>query len=137
MIFCGSSVEEELMSETKKFFADARKYKITKLNILGKTFIKAFEVDIFIPSLMKGIEFDGTYYHSFEFMRQTRGKRFWSDEDLTQYHAIKDEAFLSKNIQILHIKEEDWKNNKTACIAQIQQFLGITGFMLHDELKAA
>jgi len=72
---------------------------------------------------MRGIEFDGTYYHSFEFMRKTTHKKSWPDEDIHNYHEIKDAWFASKGIQILHIKEEDWKLDKDQCIKKCLQFL--------------
>ena len=39
------------------------------------------------------------------------------------YHTIKDRAFLSKGIQILHIEEKDWNSDKEACIEKCLEFL--------------
>ena len=137
MSFCGSNVEKELMLEIKKFFPDSKKYKTNKVYIEGKPHIKGFEIDIFIPSINKGVEFDGTYWHSFEKMRSSKGKKSWSDSDILSYHEIKDSYFLSQGIQILHIREENWDLDESGCIIQIEQFLGITGFMSESDEKVA
>ena len=124
--------EKTILEEVLKFFPDAKKYRITKLNIPGKEFIRWFEADIFVPDLMKGVEFDGAYYHSFEYMRAGPFKAQWSDDDIRNYHEIKDAAFLSRGIQILHIKEEDWNRDQAGCIQRCLEFLGVS-----SEYKAA
>lgn len=82
-----------------------------------------------------GIEFDGKYWHSAKGLKRSR--KHWPEEDIINYHEIKDNYFLSQGIQILHIKEEDWHINRSLCISQIEQFLGITGFMSELEQKVA
>jgi hypothetical protein len=44
-------------------------------------------------------------------------------EDLENYSRLKDEYFLSKGIQILHVKEEDWIANKQSCIDMCLKFI--------------
>src|ERR1019366_6161408 len=113
--------ELELYLAISSIFPEAIKYKTNKVYIEGKSHIKGFEIDILIRSLGKGIEFDGTYYHSLKGLKRSRPH--WPDEDIHSYHEIKDKYFLTTHgIQILHIKEEDWKNNKSSCIYQIEQF---------------
>jgi len=129
--------ESKIFDEVLTYFNDTKKYYLTKLNIPGKPFIKRFEADVFVPSLMKGIEYDGKRYHSYEYMRADKSKAKWSDEDIRNYHDIKDKAFLTLGIEILHITQDKWKNDKPACIVLIEQFLGITGFMSELEQKAA
>ena len=116
-----SHPEKTILEEILKYFPDAKKHRITNLKILGKQFIRWFEVDIFVPSLMKGIEFDGTRWHSFEHMRKAPSKSKWSDHELRRYHEIKDSAFLSRGIQILHIKEEHWNLDKEAISFQLSK----------------
>jgi len=67
----GTSVaEKELVSVVKSVWKTGCKLKDRRVKIEGKPYIKGFDIDIFVPELMRGIEFDGTYYHSFEFMRK-------------------------------------------------------------------
>ena len=133
----GSTGPEELaiFNSVLEIFKDTKKYKTNKVCIKNKPHIKGLEIDIFIPSLMKGIEFDGTWTHSFEGLKWARPH--WPDRDVRSYHKIKDLYFASRGITILHIKEKEWKNNQNECISQIEQFLGITGFMSESEQKAA
>jgi hypothetical protein len=117
-----SYAERELLGIIRNFFPIAKKIKDMKVKIDGKTHIKGFEIDILVGSL--GIEFDGTYWHSFEGLK--RRKPHWPDEDILNYHELKDQWFASKGIQILHIKEEDWIADKQLCIGKCLDFLGIT-----------
>lgn len=118
-----SSQENELFKLIKEKYPSSKKYRDNKVSIPNKPYIKGFEIDIFIPELRKGIEFDGKYYHSFDRMRSDKRKRMWSNEDILNYHTIKDKYFLSKEIKILHIKEEDWIKNKERCVENALLFL--------------
>ena len=113
--------EKELLSEVQKFYPKAQKLIDRKVSIEDKTHIKGFEIDIYIPELRKGIEFDGKYYHSIEGLK--RARPHWSPEDLENYHYIKDCYFKSKNIKIFHIKEDDWLENRNYCVKQCMEFL--------------
>lgn len=118
-----SRPEKELFFIIKEHFPSAKKIKDRKVQIEGKPYIKGFEIDIFIPELNKGIEFDGIYYHSYEFMRKDHKRKKWSNEDICNYNEIKDNWFLSKGTKILHIKEQDWLKNKEKCIERCLKFL--------------
>lgn len=132
------SQESLIFNKLFYYFTEIIRYRDYKVKINDKPYIKGFEIDMLIPSLRKGIEFDGKHYHSFEFMRSQKGKSIWSDDDIRNYHQIKDSYFLSTHgIQILHIKEEEWINNKNKCIRDIEEFLDITGFMAELDKKVA
>jgi hypothetical protein len=120
-----SDPEREILAITKNYIPTAKKFRDGKVKIEGKPYIKGFEIDIFVPDLNLGIEFDGTRYHSFEYMRKDRRKSQWSDEDIRNYHGIKDGWFASKGIRILHVKQSDWIENKQNCIQECLKFLGI------------
>ncbi len=118
----GSSENEKiLLSTIKNLFSDAKKFRDMKVFIPNKPLIRGFEIDILVGNL--GIEFDGKYHHSFEGLKRSHPK--WSDDDVRNYHEIKDSWFASKGIQILHIKEEDWIKDKEGCIQRCLKFLGI------------
>jgi len=121
---CGTSkLEIQIFDIIKEKFPSVKKLRHRKINIPGKPHIRGFDVDIFIPELNLGIEFDGQYYHSFEYMRNTPHKKGWSDEDILNYHQIKDDYFLTKGVKILHIKEEDWILDKQECVNRCFKFL--------------
>lgn len=122
----GSSLaERELFGLIKTHYQTAKKIKDYKVNILDKDYIKRFEIDIFVPELNLGIEYDGKYHHSYERMRADPKRAKWSDEDIRNYHDLKDTWFwTSKGIRILHIKEKEWIADKEACIKRCLDFLG-------------
>ncbi len=57
------------------------------------------ELDVFIPSLNFGIEFDGIYWHSDEYKNEL-------------YHYHKTKFFKERNIDIIHIFEDEWDNKQ-------------------------
>lgn len=120
---CGdvSLKEQELMDFVKKIFISAKTLKDRKIKIIGKPWVKGFDIDIFIPELKLGIEFDGEYWHSFNSLKKRLEK--WPDEDILNYHEIKDSWFATKGIEVLHIKEKEWDSNKEDCIKKCLNFL--------------
>lgn len=123
VVSASSRSEKDLFVVIKMHFPKAQKLIDRKVKIDNKPHIKGFEIDIYIPELRKGIEFDGTYFHSV--LGLERGRPHWPKEDVRNYHKIKDEYFKSKDIELLHITEEDWLKNKEECVNKCFKFLGI------------
>ena len=119
---CSSVAEKELFSIIKGVYPESKKIRDMNVSVPNKPYIQGFEIDILVGSL--GIEFDGKYYHSFKKMRKDPSKALWSDDDIRNYHRLKDDWFASKGVLILHIKEEEWNLNKEACIDKCLIFLG-------------
>jgi hypothetical protein len=71
------------------------------------------EIDIYLPELKLGFEFNGLYWHSEE----------WKNND---YHLKKTKYFKEKGIRIIHIWEDDWVNKKSIIESQIKNWLGLT-----------
>jgi hypothetical protein len=121
-----SKPEIELFGIIKSVYPKTLSFKIRSKRkeslVEGKLHIKGFDIDIYIPELRKGIEFDGTYWHSASGLKRQRNH--WPEEDVVNYHKIKNRYFKSKGIKILHIKEKDWKKDKQACIDKCLEFLG-------------
>ena len=70
---------------------------------------KYLELDIWIPKLKKAIEYNGYYWHSLPY-QQSKDK-------------IKERQCVKKDIELLVIKEMDWKNNKERCVNNIKYFV--------------
>jgi hypothetical protein len=119
-----SLAEMDLLKEIKAVYPKAQKIKDTKVTILNKPHIRGLDIDIYVPELRKGIEFDGTFWHSPKGLRRGISRKDWPQEDIDNYHPLKDSWFQSKGIQLLHIKEEDWNLDKEACIQRCLEFLG-------------
>lgn len=119
-----SNPEKFIFDVVKTKYPKVQKLRDTKARIEGKPYIKGFDIDIYIPELRKGIEFDGTYWHSVPGLKRSRED--WPEEDLINYSKIKDEYFSTKSIRIIHINEKDWIDNKEVCIEKCFEFLGIS-----------
>ena len=58
-------------------------------------------IDIFLPDFNVGIEFNGLYFHS-----EISGNRN------KNYHLNKTQKATEKNIHLIHIFEDEWKNKQ-------------------------
>jgi hypothetical protein len=68
------------------------------------------EIDIYLPNLKIGFEFNGLYFHSDKY------KDKW-------YHLNKTKYFKEKDIKIIHIWEDDWINKKSIVKSQIRNLI--------------
>lgn len=68
------------------------------------------EIDIFIPNLKIGFEFNGLYWHSDLF----KDKNF---------HKNKSDFFSGKGIRLIHIWEDDWDSKRSIIESQIKNLL--------------
>ena len=121
-----SKPELELFGIIKQKYPSTTTYRKRDVKIDGKPYIKGFYLDILVGN--KGIEFDGDWHHSFEGLKRARKNRGWSDEDIGNYHKMKNEWFKSKGIEILHIKWTDWIVDKQSCIQKCLKFLSTQSY---------
>jgi hypothetical protein len=70
------------------------------------------ELDIYVPSLKLGIEYNGLYWHSEE--KKT-------DKN---YHALKTEECKKLGIRLIHIFEDEWLEKREIVTARIKSILG-------------
>jgi len=92
--FCYSTPSKLEMSLFKYVYDLLLENKYTCIN-KTKSLIPPYEIDIFIPELNIGFEYNGTYWHS-----------ILNKED-KNYHKDKTELALSKGIKLYHIWEHD------------------------------
>jgi hypothetical protein len=71
------------------------------------------EIDIYLPELKIGFEFNGLYWHS----------ELFKDKN---YHLNKTNHFKNKDIRIIHIWEDDWIFKQEIVKSQIKNIIGIT-----------
>jgi hypothetical protein len=118
-----SSFEQELGDVLRIVYPKTQTLRIRKKDMIpDKPHIQGLDIDHYILEVRKGVEFDGTHWHDPEVMKKSRPH--WPDEDILNYHQIKDGYFLEQhNIPIFHVKEEDWLADKEACIKQVLKFL--------------
>jgi len=75
-----------------------------------KSYRDKLEIDIYIPDLRIGFEFNGLYWHSEE----------WKDRN---YHLNKTIFFKELGIRIVHIWEDDWTFKSDIIKSQIKNWL--------------
>lgn len=74
--------------------------------------IKPLELDFYLPDYKLAIEFNGIFFH-----RDDSGKP-------KNYHKNKSELCEKQGIQLIHIWENDWINNKDLIISMLRNKLG-------------
>lgn len=75
--------------------------------------LKGKELDVYFPSNNLAIEYNGVYWHSNE----------WLENPI--YHKNKTDVCDEKNIQLIHIWEDDWKHNREIVCSIIKNKLNI------------
>ena len=71
------------------------------------------EIDVYIPKLNLGFEFNGLYWHN-EIHREN------------DYHKNKTDHFIENGIQLIHIWEDDWDNKREIVKSRINNLLGVS-----------
>ena len=89
-------------------------YEFIKDNYSGQIILNykdKFEIDIYLPELKIGFEFNGIWWHSSKYKENN-------------YHINKTNFFKERNIRIIHIWEDDWIYKIDIIKYQILSFLG-------------
>ena len=86
-------------------------------SVYGDEIIQSYrdglEIDIYLPELKLGFEFNGLYWHSEEYKDKN-------------YHLDKTKYFNEKGIRIIHIWEDDWDYKCDIVKSQIRNWTGNT-----------
>lgn len=72
------------------------------------------EIDIYIPELKVGIEYNGLYWHCEESLKREK-------KDGINYHIDKTKYFEKKGIKIIHLFENIYKEKKAQCEKMIER----------------
>jgi len=75
--------------------------------------IGKMEIDIFIPDLNIGFEFNGLYWHSSKYKD-------------SKFHINKSKFFEDNNIKVIHIWEDDWDKKSEIIKSQISNLLNLS-----------
>ena len=103
-------------SQTSKFEEDVKSYiktlcKDEEIIFNDRTILDGLEIDIYIPSLHIGFECNGLFWHS-EYM----GKNKF-------YHLHKTETAKKKNVDLIHIFEDEYMYRKNILFEKIKHIL--------------
>lgn len=105
---CISNQEKELYQYIKTL-TSCKIYKSVKNIIQDKN--GKYDIDIYIPKLKIAIEYNGIYWHS----THVKTDKY--------YHQNKTKLCYSKGIQLIHIWENEWTNNKDQIKQQLKELL--------------
>lgn len=83
-----------------------------KIIMNDRKLLSGKEIDIFLPELNVGFEFDGMFWHS----ENSSGK--------TNYHYEKDVLAKTIGIKLFHITDFEWKNKQELVKSRISSLLG-------------
>lgn len=78
----------------------------------NKKRLRGIEIDLYIPSLDIGIEYNGLYWHS-EKMGKTKN-----------YHQLKTILSEGEGVRLIHIFEDEWNNKKEIVKNRLRYILG-------------
>lgn len=81
----------------------------------NRKIIYPYEIDVFLPDLKLGIEFNGLYWHSEE-----------NNNKEKDYHRIKTNLSNQKNITLIHIYEDSWNFKKEIVKSRLLNLLNQT-----------
>lgn len=85
-----------------------------QINENDKTVLDGKEIDVYLPELHLGFEFDGTYWHAdsrvFE-PTDVISKKNMTAQEIWEYDNNKVLLAESKGIKLIRIKELDWVND--------------------------
>ena len=87
-----------------------------KIQCNNRKILNGKELDIYIPELNKAIEFNGFYWHYDKTNPNCKP---------SCYHSTKSKLCKSKNINLLHLREDLWNHNKQKMKKVIHKFLNI------------
>ena len=104
-----SAAEKTVLEFVKEILPGEQIIENDKNTIINPETGRNLELDIFIPSLMKAIEFQGTYWHSLEKQKK--------------YDVIKIEECRNNGIDLMQLDEQLWTENRDMAKAAIMQFI--------------
>lgn len=103
----GKSIEEQQLVE---FIREIYNDTIIEND---RTVLNGRELDIYLPERKLAFEFDGLYWHSDEFKD-------------AKYHLAKTEKCLEKDIQLIHIFEDEWHYKQEIVKSRIRNLIGLS-----------
>ena len=88
----------------------------------SRNIINPYEIDIFLPELKLGFEFNGLYWHSDKYKN-------------LEYHKNKQKAALENNIKLYNIYEDDWIYKSDIVKSNILKLLNLSYIINNNDIK--
>lgn len=109
--FCASAM---FVSKAEQEIADFLRSKGLVVEQSERTILSGMEIDVYLPDLLFGIEFNGLYWHS-----EDAGKG-------PKYHYNKWLVAKDKGIQLIQIWEDEWKKDSDKVKSMILHKIGMS-----------
>ena len=121
----GSSNGEEQLAE---YIRDKLGIEVVWKDSLNENrlVIPPYEVDIWIPSLNIGIEYDGSFWHSEEC------RSLYDDKQPVNKQLFKTKLAEDKGIILVHVYEDEWLFKQDAMKQYLKNLL-LDGFKFKDD----
>lgn len=81
-----------------------------------RTVLSGKELDLYLPCLQVGVEYNGLYYHSDSVLR----KKGWNP---IRYHLEKSAFAKQKGVRLLHVFEDEWREHPEIVLDKIRSIL--------------
>lgn len=109
------------VSKQEKDFFSFIKTLLNGVEVLGNTkeIITPKEIDVYIPSMKLGFEYNGIYWHD----KPTYLKDLETGRDPVSREAQKTELCLRKGVTLIHVWSDDWLNNADSVKRDIEELL--------------
>lgn len=104
---CNPVSEQRSIKEKDFLFVLGEMYK----GEIIESYRDTYEIDVYLPELNLGFEFNGLYWHSDKFKDKF-------------YHIDKTNFFNERGIRIIHIWEDDWVFRRDIILSQIRNLIG-------------
>ena len=108
---CQSSRMEKDVTNIVKSLINYNVIENDRTQIINNNTGRNLELDVWIPDIMKAVEFNGTFWHSSDYSKNKDNQKI--------------EQCKNKGINLLVIDEYNWINNKTDCINILKTFLQV------------
>lgn len=104
------SYELNISNSELEIFNYIKEMGIDNIQTSNRTILNGQELDIYLPDYNLAIEFNGLYWHSDKFKNDN-------------YHNLKTEECLNKNIRLIHIFEDEWLFKKEIVKSRLRNLL--------------
>jgi len=101
-----SKLEKEVLDFIKNTIEENIQNKESVIETSNRSILKGQEIDIYIPELRLGIEVNGDYWHSDEFLKNSK------NITAKEYHESKQKLAKEQGVTLLYVWESDWSCNK-------------------------
>ena len=113
---CGiSGVEDEIYDFIKSIY-NKKIIKNDRSTIKNEHSNRYLELDFYLPDINLAIEFNGSYWHSDKRIKKQKVGFNTAEE----YHSYKSDKCKELNIELIHIDEQEWIENKNSVLNNIK-----------------